>query len=259
VSAPATGAERRGLDPTGRFTSRATDYARHRPGYPPAAIDAVLEGLSPPPSLVAADVGAGTGISARALADRGVQVVAIEPNHGMREAAAPHPRVRWVAGTGERTGLPTASVDVVLVAQALHWLDLDVALAELLRVLRPGGRVAIWFNVRRRGDPLADGYERAIKAAAVVDPGTFALPPLVPLLASAGFQRVRRVDVDHEQVLDLAGLLGRVRSASYAPKEGPAWDRLEAELRSLHAAHADASGLLRVPHVTEVTLADAPP
>jgi SAM-dependent methyltransferase len=111
------------LDPTGRFTNRAEDYAKHRPSYPDAAIDAVLMGLGAPPDLVAADVGAGTGISSRALAARGLRVVAIEPNAAMRAKAEPHPRVEWRDGTGERTGLPPASVDLVLCAQAFHWLD----------------------------------------------------------------------------------------------------------------------------------------
>ncbi len=82
-------------NPTGRFSDRAADYVKYRPGYPPEAIDAVLEGLNPsrggtlrPPrtaELFAADVGAGTGISARLLAERGVNVFAIEPNAEMRQ------------------------------------------------------------------------------------------------------------------------------------------------------------------------------
>ena len=65
------------LDPTGRFSNRAHDYAKHRPSYPDAAVDAILLGLGAPPDLVAADVGAGTGISSRLLASRGVRVIAI--------------------------------------------------------------------------------------------------------------------------------------------------------------------------------------
>ncbi len=79
-------AEPHDIDPTGRFSNRADDYARHRPTYPAAAIDALLAGLGPASGLVAVDVGAGTGISARLLAERGVSVIAVEPNRAMREA-----------------------------------------------------------------------------------------------------------------------------------------------------------------------------
>ena len=79
------------LSPTTRFSGRAADYVRHRPGYPAAAIAAVLRGLGDPVRLVAADVGAGTGISSRLLAERGVRVLAIEPNAEMRAAT----RAAW--------------------------------------------------------------------------------------------------------------------------------------------------------------------
>ena len=93
------------LNPTSRFSDRADDYVKYRPGYPPAAIDAILNGLGPPASLVAADVGAGTGISARALADRGVRVLAVEPNAVMANAAVPHP-----LGAGDCPQLPAKAI-----------------------------------------------------------------------------------------------------------------------------------------------------
>ncbi|MBC7773083.1 MAG: SAM-dependent methyltransferase, partial [Pyrinomonadaceae bacterium] len=72
------------LNPTGRFSDRAEDYKKYRPSYPPDAIDAILDGLGPPASLLAADIGAGTGISSTLLAERGVRVFAVEPNPAMR-------------------------------------------------------------------------------------------------------------------------------------------------------------------------------
>src|SRR5689334_8771077 len=97
--------------PTCRFFDRAGDYARYRPGYPGAAIDAVLEGL--PKACTVADVAAGTGILSRLVAARGARVLAVEPNAAMRAAAAPHPGVVWSDGTAEATGLPDGSVDLV--------------------------------------------------------------------------------------------------------------------------------------------------
>src|SRR5262245_7940094 len=92
-----------GMDPIGRFTDRVADYVKHRPSYPAAAIDAMLRGLGDPTRLTAADLGAGTGIASRLLANRGLRVIAIEPNPAMRAAASPHPRVEWREGTGEST------------------------------------------------------------------------------------------------------------------------------------------------------------
>ena len=97
-------------DPTGRFSDRAAAYAQHRPDYPSAAIDAILDGLGDPAQLVAADLGSGTGISSRLLADRGVVVKAVEPNPEMRSAATPHERVELLDCVAERTGLANASV-----------------------------------------------------------------------------------------------------------------------------------------------------
>src|SRR5580765_3969802 len=88
-------------EPTHRFSDRAQAYRRFRPAYPPAAIDSMLEGLAPragAASLVAVDLGAGTGISSRLLAARGVRVIAIEPNPEMRAAADAHQLVEYRDG-----------------------------------------------------------------------------------------------------------------------------------------------------------------
>src|SRR4051794_40656454 len=111
-----------------RFNDRAADYVKFRPGYPAAALDAIVDGLAP--ASRAADVGAGTGISARLLGDRGLRVMAVEPGEAMRRAAAPHPRVAWLAARAQAIALTTASVDLVLCAQAFHWFHSAEAIAE---------------------------------------------------------------------------------------------------------------------------------
>lgn len=75
------------LNPLTRFCDRVADYVKYRPSYPAQAIDIILKGLEPSSQLTAADIGAGTGISSRLLAERGVSVIAIEPNPAMREGA----------------------------------------------------------------------------------------------------------------------------------------------------------------------------
>jgi len=222
-----------------RFDDRARDYARYRPTYPPQAIDAILAGLPAPASLTATDIGAGTGISARLLADRGLNVVAIEPNAAMRDAAEPHARVRWQAGTGEATGLPDSSLDLILCAQSYHWLDPQRACAEFARILTPKGRLALMWNDGDESSPVAGAYYDLLREAsdegptvhqqAAHDPGTV-----------APFENMQRLEFHHDQLMDEAALIGRAMSASYVPKEGPRADKLVKSLRELF--HREAVG-----------------
>jgi SAM-dependent methyltransferase len=235
-----------------RFNDRAEDYVRYRPAYPPAAIDAILEGLPAVWSLMVADIGAGTGISARLLADRGARVIAVEPGTMMRGAAAPHANVRWLAGRAESTGLLDSSVDLVVCAQAFHWFTSAEAVAEFARVLKPGGRLAIMWNRRSRTDPLTAAYRQAIldvggETAAERMGFEVSIVTASPLFREAG-----RVAFPNEQPVDVDGLIGRARSASYVPRAGAAGERLRELLRLLHSRYADADGIVRLIYETEV-------
>lgn len=242
-------------NPLGRFSDRAADYVKYRPDYPEAAFDAMLEGMGSPDALIAVDVGAGTGISARQLAARGVRVIAVEPNAEMRAAAEPHPRVEWVDGQAERTGLPDACVDLVISAQAFHWFRADEALAEFRRVLRPGGRLALMWNSRDATDPLTRGYREAIRDTGGEDPADRrAFDP--GIIERRGlFARMRALEFPHAQTLDGPGLLGRATSASYVAKTGPAFEALRAILAALHERHRDASGRVALRYRTKLFLA----
>lgn len=270
------------LNPTGRFTDRTDDYVKYRPSYPEGAIDAIVEGLdaaarrdarggsvitggavaadigagsSGTTRAVAADIGAGTGISARLLADRGLSVIAVEPNREMREAAEPHTGVAWRDGTAENTGLGTASVDVVLAAQAFHWFRAEEALREFARILRPGGRLALMWNRRRHDDPFTAGYRAAILEVG----GDSAVERMdfdPEAIARSGlFSAARLVAFPFHQTLDFDGLLGRAMSASYVPKTGPQAGKVTELLRALHARYADPHGIVKLMYTTEVYLA----
>lgn len=213
-------------DPTARFSDRAVEYARYRPSYPAEAIDAILEGLGDPGSLTAADVGAGTGISARLLGDRGLRVIAIEPNAAMRGGAAPHPRVAWRDGTGEATGLDDASVGLVLCAQAYHWMDPPRACAEFARVLRPGGRLALMWNDGDESTPVAGRYYELLREVATDGTLSHKTAAAGPTLAPP-FESMERKTFRNVQRMGRDGLIGRAMSASYVPKSGPAVERLQ--------------------------------
>src|SRR5579862_5149280 len=155
------------MNPTSRFSTRAQAYAAFRPSYPGGAIDAALDGLGEPRMLTIADVGAGTGISARLFAERGVTVIAIEPNARMREAAEQHPRVSWHDGTAERTNLPSDSVDAVVACQAFHWFVPNEAFGEFRRIARR--RAAILQYERDERDPFTKAYGDVVRAYATDD------------------------------------------------------------------------------------------
>jgi len=129
------------------FDRAGEDYERGRPDYPAAAREQLIATLGLSPGRTVLDLAAGTGKLTRALVGTGAEVIAVEPVDGMRERLnATTPGARVLAGTAERIGLDEGSVDAVTVAQAFHWFDARAAAAEIHRVLRPRGRLAVIWN-----------------------------------------------------------------------------------------------------------------
>jgi SAM-dependent methyltransferase len=127
------------------FGSQAAAYERGRPSYPPETIDWLL----PPDATDVLDLGAGTGKLTTRLVERGLNVVAVDPIAEMLEVLQTSlPQTPALLGTAEQIPLPDDSVDAVLVAQAWHWFDPARAIPELIRVLRPGGRLGLVWNTR---------------------------------------------------------------------------------------------------------------
>lgn len=248
------------MQPQTRFSNRAPDYARFRPSYPASAIAWILAGLKTPTELIAADIGAGTGISSRLLAERGLQVWAIEPNLAMQGVAQFHPRVTFQTATAEQTDLPPASVDLVTCFQAFHWCDPHPALREFCRILRPSGRLALVWNERDRQDPFTAAYSQVIRQASGNHPAENRLQatnPLELLQNSPLFHQVRQRTFVYRQELNLSGLIGRATSTSYLPREGPGFEQLVTCLTELHQTWKDDQEKVCLSYHTNIFLAEA--
>ncbi len=241
------------LNPLDRFSDRAADYVKYRPSYPAAAIDRILAGLGSEPLV--ADIGAGTGISSRLIAERGARVIAIEPNTAMRMAATAHPLVEFRDGTAEATGLATATIDLVTCFQAFHWFDPEPTLLELRRILKSTGRLALVWNNQDKKDAFTNEYGKLTVAVSTA-PAIHARSAAVqPLLMSPYFTNTQEYTFANHQELDLAGLIGRVRSNSYTPQEGVLLDRLMLDLEQLFNRFKDDRGFVALKYATSVHLA----
>jgi ubiquinone/menaquinone biosynthesis C-methylase UbiE len=241
--------------PLTRFSDRSNDYARYRPSYPTAAIDAIVKGFGD--SEVAADIGAGTGISARLLADRGLNVIAIEPNAAMAEAALIHPKVHYKTAMAEKTELETASADLVTCFQAFHWFEPEISLAEFRRILKPQGRLALVWNDRERSDPFTQAYSQLMKAASGDHPANRHIESVRPqevLEASPYFEQLHHEEFPYAQALSFETLLGRVRSSSYISLEENDLKILQDQLQELFDHWANQNGEVDLKYRTHVYL-----
>ena len=228
-----------------RFSNRVANYVKYRPGYPREVLELFKTEMELTQESVIADVGSGTGLSARLFLENGNTVYGVEPNLSMREAAREYlrdfPNFIDHDGTAEETKLPVKSVDFVIAAQAFHWFDAAKTRNEFLRILRPSGYIALLWNERQLDTTqFLRGYEKLL------------------LKYATDYQNVRHENIDQEklmdffqsdfsratfeniQVFDFDGIRGRLLSASYMPAEDdPRFPSIEKELRELFATHAE--------------------
>ena len=228
------------------FGSVADDYAKHRPGYPDAAIEWAL---APAPGRAVLDLAAGTGKLTASLG--AYEVVAVEPDPEMLarlRAGLPHVDARQ--GTAEDIPLPDGSVDAVVVGQAVHWFDRERALPEIARVLRPGGVLAGLWN---RDDDTVEwvaGFNRAGEIghqipAVTGDPFAAPLSPFAPS---------ERATFPNPVPTTIDGLISTVSTHSWALVSDPAdRDAALGAMRSYLEGRPETSGgEFELPLVTDV-------
>jgi SAM-dependent methyltransferase len=223
-------------------------YERARPEYPPAAIAWLARELDLRAGRTVVDLAAGSGKLTRPLAALGCEVIAIEPVAEMRAAiGGGRDRIRALDGTAEAIPLPDDSADAVTVGQAFHWFDGPAALAEIERVLRPGGALVLVWNRR----PV----ERSSLWAAIselIAPHRDDAPSHGSGAWRAAFagRELAERRFEFDQRLDADGLADRVGSISFiAALDDAQREPLLARVRAL----AD-DGPVDVPYVCELHL-----
>ena len=240
-----------------RFSDRVENYVKYRPGYPPEVLQLFRDQMNLRETSVVADIGAGTGISAKIFTANGNVVCGVEPNELMREAAEEFlrdfPNFKAIDGTAENTTLFDNSIDFVVAAQAFHWFDETNTRREFKRILKDGGFVVLLWNERQLDSTaFLRGYENLL-----IEFGT-------------DYERIRHDNISKEtlrnffqtdfrqaifrnaQTVDFDGLRGRMLSASYVPsKDNPRFAEMLKNLESLFAEHAE-SGKIHILYDTKV-------
>lgn len=243
------------------FDAWAGEYDRYRPGYPDELFDAIAEGLSLPDRPVVADLGAGTGRASLAMARRGWRVTAIERGRGMLDvlrarAADEGLIVATVRADAEATGLDPGSVELATAAQAFHWFDRPRAVAEMARIVRPGGGIGLFWNMRDAdGSALLGEYDELLGRAGVQRDRHRAGPD--PTTAEAirtvsGFGEPEFFQVRHTVLMTPGEFIGLAFTASYVQALDEATrSGFGDELAELVDRHAGDKSTLEVPYIVD--------
>ncbi|HEX6981489.1 MAG TPA: class I SAM-dependent methyltransferase [Balneolaceae bacterium] len=236
---------------TNLFTEKSEAYAKYRPGYPAEAINAILDPFKAQKTIKIIDIGAGTGIASRLMAERGALVTAIEPNGSMIASARSHERVNYIQARAECTPVDTNSADIVTSFQAFHWFNFKKSLKEFNRILKPGGKLALVWNYWDVRDTFTASYAELINDAARKNPSR-----IEPYEGFPGklkkqrmrllwkfrylpfFKNVQRKRFKLHQNMELDALIGCAKSQSYLVHEGPEWIDLVENIKKLHSQNA---------------------
>jgi SAM-dependent methyltransferase len=238
------------------FDGAAEVYDRGRPSFPPESVATLVDVLGIEPGVRVLDLAAGTGKLTRMLAPTGAELVAVEPLGGMRaRLEASLPGVRALEGTAEAIPLPDASVEAVTVAQAFHWFDGSAALAEIHRVLAPGGRLGLLWNVKDEKE------DWVVQLGEIIEPYRGTAPRVLSGAWRAAFEEtdlftpLAAKHFSHVHEVDAEGAVDRVVSISFiAALPRAEREQVGERVRRLLAQHPETrtQQTFRVPYRTDV-------
>ena len=211
---------------------------------------------------VIADIGVGTGILSRLFLENGNTVFGVDPNDEMLQYASTslraYPHFNSVKGTGENTGLPDNSVDLVVCAQTFHWLNPDSAQKEFRRILSDQGHVAlIWNDRTQEENSFNSDYESICKRYKRFKPRyNISGSTLIDLNVIDNFFEgsYKMLELENHQDLTLEGVMGRYSSASYTigPEEA-GYEFLVTEMKEAFRKYQN-DGLVRIQYITRIFL-----
>lgn len=199
-----------------RFSATAENYHLYRPSYPSELIDWIIKTTGLSASSVIADIGCGTGISTRLFSERGFTTIGVDPNEDMLTFARINDSTSdYQKGEAVHTGLAKSSIDLIIVAQAFHWFDIEPTFVEFKKILKPDGWVCAFWNIREKTEFLRE-YEALLRTFS----GDYEKTPKAkdsieeiknsPLITS-----IEENQCLNFQKLNFDGLIGRAYSTSY--------------------------------------------
>ncbi len=245
-------------DPKERFSNRVEFYAKYRPSYPEEIIDFMKSEMNLKDFSTIADIGCGTGLLTRLFLDNGNPVYGIEPNGEMRYAAERllehYARFHVLHGEAEKTPLASKSMDFIVAGQSFHWFDREKAGLEFKRILKPGGWVVLIWNTRKTDETeFLREYESLLDSYALdyhqVDHRKIDKQVLSRFFGERGYRQKLFIN---SQVLNYAGLEGRLLSSSYAPMAGhPNYAPMMSQLKQIFDTNQEA-GKVQMLYDTEI-------
>lgn len=211
------------LNSTKRFGNRVENYAKYRPSYPNEILESINEKMQKKSDYIIADIGSGTGIFSKLLLKTEKIVFGIEPNFEMREYAenyfVENKKFISINGTAENTGLKENSVDLITVAQAFHWFEVEPTKKEFIRIAKDDAYLMLIWNDRKiEKSGFSYEYEEMLKKECseysevshknIIDKDIeeFYSP-----------NKVEKIVFSNSQIFNYEELKGRLMSSSYVP------------------------------------------